>query len=72
MTGVRNQMHTFTNVQSLSNLGIKHWLRGCCCRSVELKQTKVKAESGVKENQALIMSVENPVHRILFLHAFFT
>lgn len=46
--------------------------RGCRYRSEELKQTKVKAESGVKENQALIMSVENPVHRILFLHAFFT
>jgi len=26
----------------------------------------VRAESGVKENQALIMSVENPVHGILF------
>lgn len=41
-------------------------------RSEELKQTKVKAESRVKENQALITSVENPVHRILFLHAFLT
>lgn len=40
---------------------------------LELKQTKmVKAEPRVKENQALIMSVENPVHRILFLHAFLT
>lgn len=61
------------NKEKQLNLAIKHYPRGCCCTSVELKQTKmVKAESGVKENQALIMSVENPVHRILFLHAFFT
>lgn len=47
---------------------------GCCGGGMELKQTKKmeQAESRLKENQALIMSVENPVHRILFLHAFCT